>query len=70
MTSDGECDYDMLKHMTSLAPFLIQVPGTNMVRFICGIAPYRGDPFSDQPSSNETMNVGSSQAMLHGYWSD
>jgi hypothetical protein len=49
--SDGECNYDILNNMTSPAPFLIQVPGTNMVRFICGIAPYRGDPFSSQPIS-------------------
>jgi hypothetical protein len=51
-TSDGECNHDILCNMKSPAPFLIQVPHTNKVRFICGIAPYRGDPFSSQPTSN------------------
>ena len=41
-TANG--DYDMLVLMTSPVPLLIQVPGTNKVRFICGVAPYRGDP--------------------------
>ena len=51
-TDDGECNHAILCNMKSPEPFLIQVPHTNKVRFICGIAPYRGDPFSSQLTSN------------------
>ena len=52
-TNNGECNnHDILCNLTSPVPFLIQVPTTNMVQFICGIAPYKGDLFSGQRTSN------------------
>ena len=48
-TNDRECNHDILCNMTLPVPFLIQVSNTNMVRVICGIAPYKGDLFSSQP---------------------
>ena len=51
--ADGTDHYNSLITTSTPTPLLIKVPGTHMVRFITGIAPYVNDPFSKHRSQLE-----------------
>ena len=42
----GDGDLGYLADTRTPAPMLLQVPGTNRVRFITGLAPFLGDPLA------------------------
>ena len=47
---EGTAHYTGLITTSTPTPLLIKVPGTHMVRFITGMAPYVNDPFSNKTS--------------------
>jgi hypothetical protein len=53
LNTEGTAHHTSLTTTSTPTPLLIKVPGTHMVRFITGLAPYVNDPFSNTTSHLE-----------------